>query len=178
MSRAGEMDTRVRRVCCLASPSLHDNLFLAIYAISNFITLLTFYYIYLLSFRTTHVTSSILSLPGEISTVANPNFDYGVTTVYVLHVNVSDGQLDDVQDLTINIDDVNYDIILYNLPDAISVGELTTGVIFTVNATDPDGLTLGYAISVLPVSGTSLFSVDATGRSRNILRKLSLDARR
>ena len=94
--------------------------------------------------------------------MANPNFDYDTTALYVLHINVSDGDLFDVQDLTIDIIEVEFGPIIWNMPTTISLGELTSGVVFTANITDPDGGLITYHISTSPATG--VFSIDAAGR--------------
>ena len=97
--------------------------------------------------------------------------NYEDTSSYTLKVNVSDGTLYDVNYLYINITDVNEAPVIWNLAHEMDVNETETGLLFAVNATDPDGDVLTYTVRVIrpPATGPATFTVDLTGNSRTAM---------
>ena len=97
--------------------------------------------------------------------------NYEDTSSYTLKVKVSDGTLYDVNYLYINITDVNEAPVIWNLAHEMDVNETETGLLFAVNATDPDGDVLTYTVRVIrpPASGPTTFTVDLTGNSRTAM---------
>ena len=115
--------------------------------------------------------SQWIHVPGEITLVSLAALNYEDTSSYTLKVNVSDGTLYDVNYLYINITDVNEAPVIWNLAHEMDVNETETGLLFAVNATDPDGDVLTYTVRVIrpPASGPATFAVDLTGNSRTAM---------
>jgi len=108
---------------------------------------------------------AITSGDGVVSTVNNPGLDYETSTSYVLTISTTDGSVSSTQDLTVNLIDVNEHPSITSAL-TVSVPEGTTGTIYTITATDPEGAALTYAwtVSFTPLSGAT-FTLDAAGNS-------------
>ena len=115
--------------------------------------------------------SQWIHVSGGITLVSLAALNYEDTSSYTLKVKVSDGTLYDVNYLYINITDVNEAPVIWNLAHEMDVNETETGLLFAVNATDPDGDVLTYTVRVIrpPATGPATFTVDLTGNSRTAM---------
>ena len=106
----------------------------------------------------------ITSATGDIS-YNGSGLDYEALTdkFVVLRVQAtsSRGNTTTTQDVTINILNVNEAPVFVGGTDSYNVNENTSGAIFTVNATDPEGSTVNYSLVAFPPAGFSINS--ATG---------------
>ena len=66
--------------------------------------------------------------------------------------------------VTVNIQDVNEDPVIQNLPDSVTIAEDVAGntVVYTVSTVDQDGDGLVYTMTTLPPSAP--FEIDVAGR--------------
>ncbi|MFI4874670.1 MAG: cadherin domain-containing protein, partial [Blastopirellula sp. JB062] len=75
---------------------------------------------------------------GAIGIANGASFDFETTQSYQLIVTVSDGDLEAMTSVTVNVDDVNEDPV-FDGPFVINIAEnLSSGVVGAVSATDPD----------------------------------------
>ena len=92
----------------------------------------------------------MIIIAGEISTQSTATFDYQTQAVYTLEVTASDGEYDDVQNLTIYIarDDTNNKPFFTsdNMIVNISESEASFHVVMDIDGSDPDNDALIYMI--------------------------------
>lgn len=104
---------------------------------------------------------SINASTGALSFASPPDYenpsDANGDNVYEVTVRVSDGSATAEQTVTITITDEDEAPVISSGQSA-SVGENSTGVVYTISATDPEGETVVYSISG---TDAGLFNVDA-----------------
>ena len=99
--------------------------------------------------------------PGDISTTPTAVFDYETQNIYLIEVTAHDGEFEDVQRLTIYVDNVNekpYFIPVRNLANVLET-ETTSRVVLSADALDPETDVLNYEIIGSIPSGAP-FSID------------------
>ena len=105
---------------------------------------------------------------GEVFSSSSADFDYEDVNKFIISVTVSDGFLEDMENLTVYITDHNENPVFFNLPDTVSISEHYTGDVLAVDAADPESTPLTYSLSSDPGSGDLLFSIDSSsGMSTN-----------
>ena len=94
----------------------------------------------------------IYLLPGEFLLNTNPELDAINTPEYLIQINVTDGSLSDVINLTVYVININDSPMFINLPNMTSLYEdlLTPVDIFEVVAVDKDKDLLTYSITSMP----------------------------
>ena len=100
---------------------------------------------------------------GEIFTKSTALFDYESQSSYTLEVTASDGTLEDVQNLIVQIDDVNEKpsvIVVTRLGDILE-SEIVPRMVLNMAASDPDNDVLTYNILGSNPSGAP-FIIDST----------------
>ena len=105
-----------------------------------------------------------LCFPGVISSRSTATFDYETQSSYILEVTASDGEFEDIQILTIYIDDVNekpFFTAATTIGGDILESETTSRVVLDMDASDPEGDVLTYEITGSSPSGAP-FTIDSS----------------
>ena len=103
----------------------------------------------------------LFCISGKISTKPTATLDYETQSSYAIEVTTSDGEFEDVKNLTIYINDVNEEpffIAVKKLGDVLE-NETTSRVVIDVDASDPDGNVLNYQLIGSNPSGAP-FTID------------------
>ena len=98
---------------------------------------------------------------GKVSTVTTATFDYETQSKYTLQITATDSEFDDVQNLTVYIEDVNekpYFTGFIKLGDVLE-NETISRLIIDTEASDPENDLLTYTILETHPPGAA-FTID------------------
>ena len=105
---------------------------------------------------------SPLKFQGEIFSTWSADFDFEDVDLFILQVTVTDGLLEDKDNITVYITDVNEIPVLSNLPGSVTISEHHVEDVFAVDAEDPESTLLTYHLSFDPSSGDPMFSINSS----------------
>ena len=105
-------------------------------------------------------------ISGQISIVSSSGLDYEARSKYLVEITTQDpAGLSTSANLTINVLDVQEAPVFHNLPATITMEENkpSGSVVFSADASDPDGDALLYSMVTLP--NTTVFLIDTSSKS-------------
>ena len=105
-------------------------------------------------------------ISGQISIVSSSGLDYEARSKYLVEITTQDpAGLSTSANLTINVLDVQEAPVFHNLPATITMEENkpSGSVVFSADASDPDGDALLYSMVTSP--NTTVFLIDTSSKS-------------
>ena len=105
-------------------------------------------------------------ISGQISIVSSSGLDYEARSKYLVEITTQDpAGLSKSANLTINVLDVQEAPVFHNLPATITMEENkpSGSVVFSADASDPDGDALLYSMVTSP--NTTVFLIDTSSKS-------------
>ena len=100
---------------------------------------------------------------GEVYTTPTADFNNEAMNMYVLRVTVSDGFLQDEDNLTVHVlNDTSNKPLLLNLPNSLTISENHVGDVFDVNTANEESTQLTYHLSYLTNSDDHLFAISSS----------------
>ena len=105
-------------------------------------------------------------ISGQISIVSSSGLDYEARSKYLVEITTQDpAGLSTSANLTVNVLDVQEAPVFHNLPATITMEENkpSGSVVFSADASDPDGDALLYSMVTSP--NTTVFLIDTSSKS-------------
>ena len=105
-------------------------------------------------------------ISGQISIVSSSGLDYEARSKYLVEITTQDpAGLSTSANLTLNVLDVQEAPVFHNLPATITMEENkpSGSVVFSADASDPDGDALLYSMVTSP--NTTVFLIDTSSKS-------------